>query len=71
MKFKTIDRKIIERWVGEAKICIKDRTGYTVIVFAEEGDSEVLGVHALESLMLEYNPVNSGRPIIFLVLVID
>jgi predicted aspartyl protease len=56
-KFRTIEGKTIEREVGEAVIeCLGERAS-SIIVFAEEGDVEVMGVVALESLALEVDPV--------------
>ncbi|MEW6685881.1 MAG: hypothetical protein AB1393_06710 [Candidatus Edwardsbacteria bacterium] len=56
-KFKTIDGKSVEREIGEAVIECMEERGTTVVVFAEKGDSEVLGVLALEGLALEINPL--------------
>lgn len=56
-RFRTIDNRIIEREVGEAVVECLGRRATTVIVFAEEGDNEVLGLHALEGLGLEVDPV--------------
>jgi len=36
---------------------IRARKATTIIVFAEETDNEVLGLHALEGLRLEVDPV--------------
>ncbi|MCS7364934.1 MAG: hypothetical protein NDF54_05795 [archaeon GB-1867-035] len=56
-KFKTIEGRIIERDIGEVVIeCLGERAT-RIVVFAEEGDSEVLGVDALEGLRLEVDPV--------------
>jgi len=55
-KFKTIEGKVIERDIGEAVVeCLGERAT-TVVVFAEDGDAEVLGVHAMEGLRLEVDP---------------
>ena len=54
--FKTIEGKLIEREIGEAPIECKGEKATTIIVFAEEGDVEVLGVYALEGLGLEVDP---------------
>ena len=60
-KFKTIEGKILERDIGEAKIKLMDKETSTIVVFAEPGgDAEVLGVYALEGLMLEFDHA-SGR----------
>ena len=56
-KFRTIEGKIIERYIGEAVIeCLGERAT-CIVVFAEENDFEVLGVTALENLALEIDPV--------------
>ena len=56
-KFRTIGNRIIEREIGEAVVECLGRRATTVIVFAEERDNEVLGLHALEGLGLEVDPV--------------
>jgi predicted aspartyl protease len=53
--FRTNNR-IIEREVGEAIVECLGRRATTIVVFAEEGDNEVLGLHALEGLGLEVDP---------------
>jgi predicted aspartyl protease len=54
--FRTIEGKVIRREIGEAYIeCLGEKVT-TIIVFAEEGDIEVLGVYALEGLGLEIDP---------------
>jgi len=56
-KFKTIDGRLLKRKVGEVVIeCIGEKTT-TMVVFAEKGDAEVLGVYTLEGLGLEVDPV--------------
>ncbi len=55
-KFKTIEGKILERGIGEAKINIDEKETFIIIVFAEDEDAKVLGVYALEGLMLEFDP---------------
>jgi len=59
-KFRTIEGKILERDIGEAKINLMDKETSTIVVFAEPGDAEVLGFYALEGLMLEFDHA-SGR----------
>ena len=54
--FRTIEGKLIEREIGEALIECEGEKATTIIVFAEEGDVEVLGVYALEGLGLEVDP---------------
>ena len=56
-RFKTIEGRVIEREVGEVLIECLGRRATTVAVFAEESDAEVLGLHALEGLGLEVDPV--------------
>lgn len=55
--FRSIDNRIIERDVGEVVIECLGRRATTVVVFADEKDNEVLGLHALEGLGLEVDPV--------------
>jgi predicted aspartyl protease len=56
-KFKTVEGKIVERDIGEVVVeCLRERAT-TVTVFAENRDAEVLGVHAMEGLRLEVDPV--------------
>jgi len=55
-KFKTIDGRLLERSVGEVLVECLDEKATTIVVFAEKGDAEVLGVHALEGLGLEVDP---------------
>lgn len=55
-KFKTIEGGI-ERDIGEAIVeCLGERAT-RIVVFAEEGDAEVLGADALEGLRLEVDPI--------------
>lgn len=56
-KFRTIEGRVIEREIGEAVIeCLGERAT-RIVVFAEDGDAEVLGVDALEGLRLEVDPI--------------
>jgi predicted aspartyl protease len=55
--FKSIDNRIIERDISEVIIECLGRRATTVVVFAEEKDNEVLGLHALEGLGLEVDPI--------------
>ncbi|RLF14724.1 MAG: hypothetical protein DRJ97_05730 [Thermoprotei archaeon] len=58
--FKTIEGRVVEREVGEAVVeCLGERAT-CMVVFAGEGDVEVLGVTALENLALEVDPT-TGR----------
>jgi len=56
-KFKTMDGRLLERKVGEVIIEYIGEKATRMVVFAEEGDVEVLGVEALEGLGLEVDPV--------------
>ncbi len=56
-RFRTIDNRIIEREVGEVVVECLGKRATTIVVFAEEKDNEVLGLHALEGLGLEVDPV--------------
>lgn len=55
-KFKTIDGRMLERKVGEALIEYMNEKATRIVVFADKGDAEVLGVDALEGLGLEVDP---------------
>ena len=55
--FRSIDNRIIERDVGEVVVECLSRKATTVVVFANDEDNEVLGLHALEGLGLEVDPV--------------
>ena len=57
-RFRTIENRIIERSIGEAIIECLNRRATTIVVFAEETDDEVLGLHALEGLGLEVDPIS-------------
>jgi predicted aspartyl protease len=54
--FKTIEGRTIERTIGMGMIECAGRRAPTVLVFAEDEDTQVLGVHALEGLGLELDP---------------
>ena len=57
-RFKTIESRIIERDIGEVVIeCLNEKVT-TIVVFAEEDDTEVLGVYTLEGLRLEVDLAN-------------
>jgi predicted aspartyl protease len=56
-RFKTIKGEVVVRDVGYAFVEHESEMAPTVVVFAEEGDESVLGLHALESLGLEVDPV--------------
>jgi predicted aspartyl protease len=54
--FKTIDGRVLKRSVGEAVVSCLGESATTKVVFAEEGDANVMGAYALEGLMLEVDP---------------
>lgn len=56
-RFRLADGQEIDRPVGEAIIECEGLRGATRIVFARPGDGSVLGLHALEGLGLEVDPV--------------
>ncbi len=56
-RFKTIDGRLLERKVGEVIIEYMEEKATRMVVFAERGDAEVLGVDALEGLGLEVDPI--------------
>lgn len=57
VRFKTIDNRIVKRDVSEAIVEYMGRKATTIVVFAEKSDNEVLGLHALEGLRLEVDPI--------------
>jgi len=56
-RFKTMDGRILNRKIDEIIIEYLDEKATRMVVFAEEGDAEVLGVDALEGLGLEVDPI--------------
>lgn len=57
VKFRTIDNRTVERYISEAVVECGGKKATTIMVFAEESDNEVFGLHALEGLRLEVDPV--------------
>ena len=55
-RFKTIEGRIVEREVGYVFVEWNGEVAPTVVVFAEEEDQPVVGLHMLESLGLEVDP---------------
>ncbi|MEW5693881.1 MAG: retroviral-like aspartic protease family protein [Candidatus Hydrogenedentota bacterium] len=55
-ELETIEGTIIKRKIAEIEIECFGRKGHTGVIFAKRKDSEVLGVHALETLRLEIDP---------------
>jgi len=56
-KFKTIDGRLLERKIGEVLIEHMNEKATRMVVFADKGDAEVLGVDALKGLGLEVDPI--------------
>lgn len=56
-RFKTIRGDIIERNVGFVFVEYEGEIAPTVVVFAEKDDAGVFGLHGLESLGLEVDPI--------------
>lgn len=56
-KFKVMSGAIVERELAHAFVEYGDEVAPTVVVFAEEGDATVFGLHGMESLGLEIDPV--------------
>jgi clan AA aspartic protease len=56
--FRTIDGRMLKREVGEVLMELVNERATTMVVFAEKDDANVLGVHALEGLGLEVDPVS-------------
>jgi clan AA aspartic protease len=57
MRFKTIRGDVVERDVEHVLVEYEGEEAPTVVVFAEDGDESVFGLHGLESLGLEVDPV--------------
>lgn len=57
-KFKTIEGRVIERPIGEAVVECLGRRATTIVVFARDSGSEVLGVHALRRARAGSRPGN-------------
>jgi predicted aspartyl protease len=55
--FETIDGRLVRRKLGFLEVECAGRSAPTLVVFARKSDSEVLGLHALEGLRLELDPV--------------
>jgi len=59
-RFRTIDGRLLERKIGDATLECLEEQAPTMVVFAEDEDGRVLGVHALEGLRLEVDPSTGG-----------
>ena len=57
LRFETIEGRRVIREISMLEVECLGRRAPTVIVFAKGRDSEVLGLHALEGLALEVDPV--------------
>jgi len=55
-EFRTIEGRDIARDVGEAVMELSGERATRIVVFAEEGDAQVLGADSLEGLGLEVDP---------------
>jgi len=55
-RFKTADGRVIERDVGAVEVEIDGHSTYSIVVFGEGSDAEVLGVTTLEELGLQVDP---------------
>ena len=49
-RFRTADRRVLEREVGFALLYAGGRSAPSIVVFAESGDLVLLGAHGLEGL---------------------
>ena len=56
--FRSMDGSLLERRVGEAVVEYDGERATTIVVFAEECDAQVLGLHTLEGLGLEVYPTS-------------
>jgi predicted aspartyl protease len=56
-RFETIAGRRARRSLGVVQVQLLGRSVPTVVVFAKRSDAEVLGLHALEGLRLEVDPV--------------
>lgn len=56
-RYRTFEEKEIERAVGEAVVELMGERRHVPIVFAEEGDTAVLGMTTLEVFKLKVNPL--------------
>ena len=60
LPFELADGSIIHRPVCYARISVAGRDGISVMVFGEESEPRLLGVVALESLLLAVDPVKQS-----------
>jgi predicted aspartyl protease len=57
-KFETADGRVFEREVGFVILYAGDRSGATMVMFADDDDMTLLGAHGLEALNLR---IDLGR----------
>ncbi|MEW6685224.1 MAG: aspartyl protease family protein [Candidatus Edwardsbacteria bacterium] len=57
-EFETIEGRIVKRRIGFVEMRVLDRRTPTLVILGLKKDSEVLGLHALEGLGLEVDPIN-------------
>ncbi|HLF05583.1 MAG TPA: aspartyl protease family protein [Thermoplasmata archaeon] len=63
-EFELMDGRVVTREISEARIAFGGKTRTTNVVFAERGESKVLGMVALEALALAVDPVRRKlRPV--------
>lgn len=55
-RFETPDGRLLERQIGFALVYAGGRSAPSVVVFASQGDTVLLGAHALEGLNLHVDP---------------
>ncbi len=57
-RFETIEGRLVKKSLGTVWIECLGQTAPTLVVFARAKDGEVLGLHALEGLALEVDPIH-------------
>jgi len=57
-QFTLANGRKITRWIGEVRFCYHTHSGPSWAIFGEKGDKALLGVHAIEAMGLEVDPVN-------------
>jgi len=55
-KFRTIEGRELVRQIGETVMELSGEKATRIVVFAEEGDAQVLGADSLEGLAFEVDP---------------
>jgi len=59
-RFRLATGEIVHRWVGYVTLEVLGKRAPTIIVFADEGTAGLLGMHALEGLLLEVDPARNA-----------